>query len=251
MNYSVNSSKNISTCLVRFLAIAFFVMLYIPLIKDQFIKGFVTLYYKFIQINNTTKNFITLANTKSTTLHFDQQYIEALRSHDTGLIENIYNRMAPGIKTYLQSKGASTEEAGDLFQEAIIDVYNLATDKQFVLTCPLEAFLLLICKRKWINLVEKNKRRGVTNSIDDGYTQLAGSASPDAEEFANKIERENLVVAMLQKISERCREIIIAAYSGKHQELLAKEMGVSYAYLRKKKSQCMAELIQLVRTRKS
>ncbi len=59
------------------------------------------------------------------------------------------------------------EEAGDIFQESIIDVYKLAQNKDFTLTCPLEAFLLLICKRKWINQAEKNKRHGVTNPVDE------------------------------------------------------------------------------------
>ena len=55
---------------------------------------------------------------------------------------------------------------------------------------------------------------------------------------------------MLQKISARCREIIVACYTDKPQQQLADEMGVSYAYLRKKKSLCMAELIALVRNKK-
>ncbi|MCH5716280.1 RNA polymerase sigma factor [Niabella hibiscisoli] len=60
-----------------------------------------------------------------------------------------------------------------------------------------------------------------------------------------------MVVAMLQKISERCREVIIGSYTDKSQQELADELGVSYAYLRKKKSLCMAELIALVRNNKN
>ncbi|MCH5716281.1 RNA polymerase sigma factor [Niabella hibiscisoli] len=93
-------------------------------------------------------------------MHADQQYIEALRQHNSQQIEEIYRLFAPGIKKFLLSKGADAEEAGDIFQEAIIDVYKLAQNKSFALTCPLEAFLLLICKRKWINQVEKIKERG-------------------------------------------------------------------------------------------
>lgn len=93
-------------------------------------------------------------------MHTDQQYIDALRQNDEKLIAKIYQNHAPGIKAYLQSKGASTEDAGDIFQEAILDVYKLALDEKFVLSCPLEAFLLLVCKRKWINQREKFKRQG-------------------------------------------------------------------------------------------
>jgi len=180
-------------------------------------------------------------------LHTDQQYIDALRQNDEKLIAKIYQNHAPGIKAYLQSKGASTEDAGDIFQEAILDVYKLALDEKFVLSCPLEAFLLLVCKRKWINQREKFKRQGVTKSLDIGFPSIADDDDHKAAADVDRVEKENLVMTILHRISERCREIIIAAYSGWHQEKLANEMGVSYAYLRKKKSQCMAELIKLVR----
>lgn len=183
-------------------------------------------------------------------MHTDQRYIEALKNHDTTLIEEIYNKMTPGIRSFLMSKGADVEEAGDIFQEALIDVYNLAKSEKFVLTCPLEAFLLLICKRKWINIVDKNTRRGVTKSIDFGYSAIASHDDEAAALYANTIEKEQLVIAMLEKISNRCREIIVSSYSQLSQQQLAAQMGVSYAYLRKKKSLCMAELIELVRNNK-
>lgn len=184
-------------------------------------------------------------------MHADQQYIDALRQHNSQRIEEIYRNYAPGIKSFLLSKGASPEEAGDIFQEAIIDVYKLAQNKDFTLTCPLEAFLLLICKRKWINLVEKNKRQGVTKPVDEGYTWVASKDNEAAAFYADTMEKEALVVSMLQKISDRCREIIINSYADKPQQQLADELGVSYAYLRKKKSLCMAELISLVRNNKN
>ena len=184
-------------------------------------------------------------------MHADQQYIDALRQHNSQQIEEIYQNFAPGIKNFLLSKGAGPEEAGDIFQEALIDVYKLAQNKEFTLTCPLEAFLLLICKRKWINQVEKNKRQGVTKSVDDGYTWVASKDDEAAAFYADTLEKEALVVAMLQQISDRCREIIMNSYTDRSQQQLADELGVSYAYLRKKKSLCMAELISLVRNNKN
>lgn len=183
-------------------------------------------------------------------MHKDQEYITALKNHDSPKIEEIYQRWAPGIQKYLCSKGASIDEAGDLFQEALIDLYKCARDSSFVLTCPLEAFLLLICKRKWINLLEKSSRQGVTNTLDDGSIPVAAADQSAAEQDLATWEKETLVVELLDQVSARCREIIIASYTEKPQQQVAREMGVSYAYLRKKKSQCMADLIALVRNKK-
>jgi len=179
-------------------------------------------------------------------LHTDQRYIEALRNNDTILISEIYRRYAPSIEAYLRSKGADTEACGDIFQEALIDIFKLAADGKFVLTCPFEAFLLLICKRKWINLLKKNSRSGVTKSLDEGYHYLKDEAETEAAAHADQLEKEALVMTLLEQLSERCREIIRASYLSDSQQKLAEQLGVSYAYLRKKKSICMSELIELV-----
>ncbi|MBZ4189514.1 RNA polymerase sigma factor [Niabella beijingensis] len=179
-------------------------------------------------------------------MHQDQRYIEALRNNDAALLSEIYQKYAPSIAAYLKSKGASTEESGDIFQEALIDIFKLASDGNFVLTCPFEAFLLLVCKRKWINALKKKSRAGVTKSLDEGYHYLKDDADAEATAHADQLEKEHLVMRLLDQLSERCREIIRASYLSDSQQQLAVQLGVSYAYLRKKKSICMSELIELV-----
>lgn len=179
-------------------------------------------------------------------MHTDQRYIEALRNNDSVLLSEIYRKYAPSIEAYLKSKGANTEECGDVFQESLIDIFKLAADGKFVLTCPFEAFLLLICKRKWINMLKKKSRSGVTKSLDEGYHYLKDGAAEEAMAHAHQLEQEQLVMDLLEQLSERCREIIRASYLSDSQQKLAEQLGVSYAYLRKKKSICMSELIELV-----
>lgn len=181
-------------------------------------------------------------------MHPDQKYIKALLENDHKLIDEIYKNNASSIKKYLLSRGANEEEAGDIFQEALIDTYKMAYDKNFTLTCPLNAFLLLICKRKWYNEVQKKQRQGVTN-LEDGVF-IDKEDEQNAEMHVRQMERESLVMRMLDKISERCKQIILASYTGISQEKLAESLGVSYGYVRKKKSICMSELIALVNQKK-
>ena len=55
--------------------------------------------------------------------------------------------------------------------------------------------------------------------------------------------------AMFGKLGERCRQIIQKCLGNKPQDEVAAELGVSYAYLRKKKSECTAELIKLIQSK--
>lgn len=179
-------------------------------------------------------------------MHADQKYIDALLTHDQGLISEIYQRFSPNMKAYLLSRGSNEEDAGDVFQEALIDIYKLANDKQFVLTCPFEAFLLLVCKRKFFNKTKKASLKVVTNGEEDAYTNIPGDANASAEEHANQLGREELVMSILNQMGN-CKEVILKSLLKKPQEEVAEEMGMTYAYFRKRKSNCMGELAELVR----
>lgn len=150
------------------------------------------------------------------------------------------------MKAYLQSRGCSEEDAGDVFQEALIDIYKLAYDKQFVLTCPFEAFLLLLCKRKYLNRIKKSSLRVVTNEDDDVFARIEGDANAPAEVHAAQWEKEQLMMTVLETMGN-CKEVILKSLLKKPQEEIAEELGMSYAYYRKRKSNCMGELTELVR----
>ena len=181
-------------------------------------------------------------------LHADQKYITALLHHDQRLISEIYQRFAPNMKAYLLSRGCSEDDAGDVFQEALIDIYKLANDKQFVLTCPFEAFLLLLCKRKFINKTKKTSLTVVTNGEEDAYAHIPGDANAGASEHVAQVEKEQLVLLVLDEMGN-CKEVILKSLLKKPQEEIAEELGMTYAYYRKRKSNCMGELAELVRNK--
>ena len=159
-------------------------------------------------------------------MHADQKYIEALLNHDQRLISEIYQRFAPNMKAYLLSRGCSEDDAGDVFQDALIDIYKLANDKQFVLTCPFEAFLLLLCKRKFINKTKKTSLTVVTNGEEYAYTHIPGDANAGAAEHTAQVEKEKLVMLVLDEMGN-CKEVILKSLLKKPQEEIAEELGMT------------------------
>lgn len=184
------------------------------------------------------------------TIHTDQRFITGLLQNDTALVREIYSRFAGKVKTHIIQNSGSEDDAADIFQESLIDIYQQAQHKGLQLTCPFEAFLLLVCKRKWLNELKKRGRQGVTKAPDDVY-DLGEDVFALAEQMQLQEEKASLFIAMFQQLGERCREIINKCLSSKPQEEVAVELGVSYAYLRKKKSECTAELIRLIKTKQA
>src|SRR5690606_32172261 len=115
-----------------------------------------------------------------------------------------------------------------------------------ILTTSFGSFLALVCKRKWLNVLKKNQRMQVTKSTDD-LLHIEDSSETQWEEMLQVVDRENKVMEILGTLGQRCQEIIKRCMVERHQEKIAESLGISYAYLRKKKSECMAALVQKIK----
>lgn len=179
-------------------------------------------------------------------MHPDQRYINYLQQNDRKGITEIYQRFAGKVTRMICHNNGDESDAADVLQEALVAIYRLSADGKFTLTCPFEAFLITVCKRKWLNALKKKSISPVTKSLDDGFT-VEQHEETEARQYAEQIERESTVMQVLETMGEKCREIIRACMGKQHQEQVAEQLGLTYAYLRKKKSECMAQLGKLVR----
>lgn len=179
--------------------------------------------------------------------HPDQKYINALVQNDAVLLEELYRKFSQKIKWLIIRNNGTEADAADVFQEALISIYNKAKTGDFSLTCPLDAFLYLICKNMWINSLNKKKNQKVTFCDVEGFNNIGEDNFRLAEESALKQQRNNLLKEKLAGMGESCRNILQLSWSGLPMEEVAKKLNVSYAYVRKKKSECMARLIMLVK----
>lgn len=178
-------------------------------------------------------------------VHEDQRYVIALVNNDAVLVNEIYKKCAAKVKSFVLFNNGSADDAADVFQEALVDIYNQAKYKNLQLTCPFEPFLLLVCKRKWLNELKKKSNSPVTNSQDD-LLHIGEDTFEQAEVLETQKEQSAIFLKAFEKLGERCREIITWSLKGEAQEKVAQTLGVTYGYLRKKKSECMASLVKLI-----
>ncbi len=178
-------------------------------------------------------------------MHPDHRYIVALLNNDTLVIEEIYHRFADKIKWMVIKNSGNENDAADIFQESLVIIYRKAREQQFVLTCPFEAFLYLVCKNKWIDELKKRKSRGVTFTDTAGYT-MGEDSFQLASLVLQKEERKSLLEEKLAELGQGCRDLLQLSWGGRTMEEVASLLRVTYGYVRKKKSECMAKLIRLV-----
>jgi DNA-directed RNA polymerase specialized sigma24 family protein len=168
------------------------------------------------------------------TNHPDQRFIDGLLQNDKQVVEEIYRNYASSIRAHILRNRGSADDAADIFQEALIDIYNQAKYRSFQLTCPFGAFLLLVCKRKWLNELKKRGHQPVTISPDD-LSHPGEDLFSAAEKLAQEEGRARLFLEQFQRLG--------LSLTGRKQEEIASALGITYGYLRKKKSECMATLL--------
>ena len=176
--------------------------------------------------------------------HTDQKYVQALLENDNRLIAEIYTRFAPKVVGYIQKNNGNESAARDIIQEALITIYDQAKTKGLTLSCPFDAYFFLICKRKWLNFLKKNKPTGVT--INEEVTSIDTNVQQQADETALYEGRASLFNQMLEQMGDACKKLLKLSFSIKSMEEVAKKLAVSYAYARKKKSLCIGKLTKMV-----
>lgn len=178
-------------------------------------------------------------------LHEDQKYIEGLLGNNSFVIQAIYNKFAPKVISYIKSNSGDEDSAKDIIQEVLITIYNQAKEKNLQLTCPFDAYFFLLCKRKWLNELKKTNKKEVT--INEETLSKNDSALELVDETDLFEEKQSLFNLMFQQLGTACKDLLKATFKIKSMEEVAKSLGVTYAYARKKKSLCIGKLTKLVK----
>ena len=176
--------------------------------------------------------------------HKDQRYVEALLRNDSKLLSEIYQKFAPKISRYVLNNSGDADAAQDIIQDTLVTIYHQAKEKGLVLTVPFDAYFFLLCKRRWLNVLKKRGQKEVTKS--DENLSISDDAYEQAAETELYESRSALFQSKLAELGKACRELLEKAFVIKSMEKVAEVLGISYAYARKKKSQCIGKLTQMV-----
>lgn len=149
-------------------------------------------------------------------MHTDQQYIEALRRNDERRIREIYKQHSSQTIRWVVARGGSAEDARDIFQEALVALFEKAQNLEFVLTCPLGALLHVICSRKWVDRIrQKNRDTGVRKEEELRYASEADEdVLVEAEEVLAEQARQARLRTAFQQISELCQRLLTLLANG-------------------------------------
>ena len=129
---------------------------------------------------------------------------------------------------WIRNGGGDEEDAADVFQEAMVVLYEKAQREDFRLTCKIGTYLFAICKHLWYKKLERRKRQPGAMPYDAGNDEGADWAYE--EDTAAHRERElhyQHLDAALEQLGEPCRSLLKAFY---HDDKSMQEIAGDFGY---------------------
>jgi RNA polymerase sigma factor (sigma-70 family) len=173
----------------------------------------------------------------------DQIYIQALQTNDQRGIKAIYQEFLPRVARFIERNGGSKDDAKDIFQEALLIIYQKSKSADFQLSSQFYTLLYGISRNLWGNQLQKKSRTEVTLSEDIKYNSI-----PDLSQWIDKAEEEKLFWDAFHQLGEDCQRILQLFFTKVKMEAIVQQLGLSsVSFAKKKKFQCKEQLVKLVK----
>jgi RNA polymerase sigma factor (sigma-70 family) len=170
-------------------------------------------------------------------------YLSIVRSGDPAGLRTLYQEFLPRIANHIMNKGGSLEDAKDVFQDAIIVLYEKARQPDFKLTSGFYTFLFGVCRNIWGNRLQKKSRTEVTIPEDAKY-----KSDTDTEAMIYQAEENRLFWDAFKKLGEDCQRLMRLFFEKTKMDEITSLMGYgSVNYTKKRKFVCKEQLVRFVK----
>lgn len=173
----------------------------------------------------------------------EQALLKGLANNDSRAIETIYKENFNTIQAFILNNNGSYDDARDIFQEAMIALYEKAQSESFVLTCQIKTYVYSICRRLWLKRLQQLGR--YTSQVDSLEETVP------VEEDLDNHEKRNAAFAIMDRamnsLGEPCKSLLEGYYLKKlGMQELASEFGYTNAdNAKNQKYKCLMRLKKL------
>jgi RNA polymerase sigma factor (sigma-70 family) len=177
------------------------------------------------------------------TIEQENLLLKGLANNDKAAIEAIYRENYAMIQAFILNNNGLVDDARDIFQEAMIVLYEKSKLESFSLNCQIKTFVYSICRRLWLKRLQQLNKFGT--QVDN-----AEDIVPVEEEIEEHEKKNNDFILMenaMNKIGEPCKSLLDGYYlQKKSMQEIAEDFGYTNADNAKtQKYKCLVRLKKL------
>ena len=153
----------------------------------------------------------------------DQKIIALIQTNNSGKALDVLYQHFPMMRKMILSNGGNSQDAEDIFQEALIILCRKVKEPGFKLTARLSTYLYSVCRFLWKDEMKKRKHP-VAIDFEQGLPEVE---EKELEVIVEKERQIKLAEKVLNELGERCRELLLLFY---HADLKLKDIAARMGY---------------------
>lgn len=125
---------------------------------------------------------------------------------DEKIIRFIFNEHFNTIRSFIQRNKGTVEDAEDVFQDAIVIIYQKARDRELSLECSFKTFLYSVCRHVWLQKLEKSRINPANIGDIENFIELSNVMMYDL--YDEERERVKIFQQHFLALGEDCQKLL-------------------------------------------
>ncbi len=179
----------------------------------------------------------------------EQQLLKELANGGRAATELIYKQQFQIINGWLIKNNCDSDDAADIFQEAMVVLFEKAQSPDFRLTCNVGTYLFAISKHLWYKRLQKQQKNPIRlfDATEDENEDNAPSYFDDIKVHEERETHIDQLNNALDQLGEPCRSLLHAYY---HKDNSMAQIAADFGYTnpenaKTQKYKCLTRLRKL------
>ncbi len=149
--------------------------------------------------------------------------LQGLARNDKKAVETIYKENYSTVQSLIINNNGTADDAKDIFQEAMIVLYEKARSGNFELSCQIKTYVYSVSRRLWLKRLQQASRY----SGDIGHAEAVVQVEDDIEEHTRRDAEFEMMEKAIGSLGEPCKSLLEAFYL---QRKNMQEIAASFGY---------------------
>lgn len=146
------------------------------------------------------------------------------------------------IRLMVFQNGGTTEDAHDIFQDGLLIMLEKIDNNDFALTCKFKTYLYCVCENLWKSVLAK--KQAASNYFS---RREEAETEKEFDELMDRELYEKIFRDVFESLDPASRNILNFYWQDVSPQEIAKKLGFTYGYVRKKKCEAQNELTERVK----
>lgn len=156
----------------------------------------------------------------------EQELLTRLATGERTVTKHVYELYYPTVTKWIQKNGGSEPDAADIYQEAMVILYEKAQNETFRLSCKIGTYLFAISKNLWYKKLQGLRKQPGSFENADFDERSDWAYEDDIRSHQERETHYEQLNRALEQLGEPCSSLIKAYYQhDKSMQDIASEFG--------------------------